>query len=1242
MKIRSNHTSDKWFFAVDRGGTFTDVIGISPSGEIHVHKLLSESGSYRDATVAGIKYVLKKVGLPDSLSPERIGGIRLGTTVATNALLERRGSPTALLITRGFEDLLEIGDQSRPEIFSLAITKPENLYREVFGVAERIGADGQILEPLDEDKTRAALTKIREKGIVSLAIVLMHSWKNPIHEQRVAALAREIGFTQISISHAVMPLIKIVGRGQTTLVDAYLAPILRSYVRQLEERVGGIPLEFMKSSGGLVTVEKLHAKDTILSGPAGGVIGYAAVARLLGEKEAIGFDMGGTSTDVSRFGGELARVFETETGGIKYQTDQLDVETVAAGGGSILWFDGHRFRVGPESAGADPGPACYGRGGPLTVTDANLILGKILQETLPRTFGPGNNQQLDPELTFRRFKLLTEEINNALKTNFTVYRTAEGFLRVANEIMSRAIRKISVARGYDLRRHTLICFGGAAPQHAGAIARSLGMRRIVIHPLSGVLSAYGIAVADKIERGAEAIMKPYKREFYPRLCGTIMTLVKRVREKLGKVPENTPINTNVFLDLRPLGSDTYLTVPVSKGESLLSFRETVHTFRKRYGKRFGFFPEENRIEVVNIRVEISVPGTVLVETPSVIAEKRTVDDKQIWKKQPVYFGGKKYATPVIWHRDLDCGNTIDGPALIIDNHYTTVVDPGFRVAVNEYGHLVLEKAKGPEEKVTAKRDPIMLEVFNHQFMSIAEQMGYTLANTAHSVNIKERLDFSCALFDHEGNLVANAPHIPVHLGAMGESVKHIVRRNAGKIRPGDVFVTNNPHHGGSHLPDVTVVSPFFTKEGKLVFMVASRGHHADIGGTTPGSMPPFGKTLAEEGVVIDNFLLVSQNRFREREIRELLLNGPYPARNITERLSDLRAQVAANKKGLMELERLVENYTWPVVLAYMNYVRDNAAEALREALGRFVRHKPVFNVRFWDYMDDGSVINVSITIERGENPPESHRMLIDFAGTSPEKENNLNAPVAVTKAAVLYVLRTLINQDIPLNSGCFRAVEIHIPEGSLLNPSPGAAVVGGNVETSQRVVDVLLGALDVAAASQGTMNNFLFGRPDGGGAQYYETVAGGAGAVEGHCGASAVQVHMTNTRITDPEVLEYRFPEVRVEHFKIRPGTGGKGRWPGGDGVERAIRFSEPMQISILSERRKYPPFGLAGGKSGSMGENLLIDKTGNTINLGGKTERIVQAGETIIIRTPGGGGFGVTNETIGKDSGKQEGTSSP
>jgi 5-oxoprolinase (ATP-hydrolysing) len=1221
MRIRGNDTG-KWVFSVDRGGTFTDVVGVDPQGEVHLAKLLSESDAYPDAALEGIARILRQAGGGAALTPDRVAEIRLGTTVATNALLERRGAPTALCITAGFEDLLEIGDQSRPDIFALAIRKPPVLYATVVGVRERIGADGEILEPLDEPRVERDLHRVRREGIRSLAVVLMHAWKNPVHEARVAELARAAGFEQVSVSHQVMPLIKIVGRGQTTLVDAYLGPVLQRYVARIRPRVPGIPLEFMKSSGGLVAVEQLRAKDTILSGPAGGVLGYAAVARTLGLAEVIGFDMGGTSTDVSRYGGELERVFETTTGGIRYQTDQLDVETVAAGGGSILWFDGRKFNVGPESAGADPGPACYGRGGPLTITDANLILGRIVPETLPRTFGPTGDRPLDVAAARRRFRTLTAQVNRTLGTHYSVPEVAEGFIRVANEIMGRAIRRISVARGYDLRRHTLICFGGAAPQHAGAIARTLGIRRIVIHPLAGVLSAYGIAVADRLERGAVAVMQPFTANLMAALPGRLGPLVRSVSDRFGPAVDRRRLRCRVFLDLRPEGSDTYLTVPVGTPTALDGLRRVRRRFLEAYQRRFGFQPAADRIEAVNLRVEMTAPGQRLEEVPATVPAEDADFVEQVRRRHRAWFGGKALPTPVIPRTSLRPGNRLPGPAIIVDDHFTAVVEPGFRAEVNPYGHLVLEETAAPEVRATVKRDPVLLEVFNHLFMSIAEQMGYTLVNTAHSVNMKERLDFSCAVFDREGNLVANAPHIPVHLGAMGESVKYILAQNGDTLRPGDMYVTNNPHHGGSHLPDVTVIAPVFA-EGERVFFVATRGHHADIGGRTPGSMPPFGTSLEEEGVVIDNFLLVRGGRFREQAVRKLLSSGPYPARNLTERLSDLRAQVAANNKGVRELQTLIRDYGLPVVTAYMGYIQENAAAAMTEALGKFVRDTPVFEGRFEDFLDDGTRIAVTLRIERGDHPPDSHRLVIDFAGTDPEVPGNLNAPVAVTKAAVLYVLRTLVERDIPLNAGCLQPVEIRLPEGSLLYPSPTAAVVGGNVETSQRVVDVLYGALGVAAASQGTMNNVLFGRADGSGAQYYETVAGGAGAVAGRAGATAVQVHMTNTRITDPEVLEQRFPEVRVVRFAIRRGSGGKGRWPGGDGVERALRFQAPRLVSILSERRVYAPYGRRGGQPGAKGRNLLYRADGTVEELGGKVELTVQPGDTIVIRTPGGGGFG-------------------
>ena len=1214
--------TEKWYFAVDRGGTFTDVIGIAPDGKAHITKLLSESSDYQDASIEGIRQILQDGGKSDVLSSANVTNIRMGTTVATNALLERRGTPTALFITAGFEDLLEIGDQTRPDIFSLAIRKPEILYKQVKDVEERITAEGKIEIPLNIDKVRVDLETTRKQGFQAVAIVLMHAWKNPVHEEKVAELAFKFGFKQVSISHRIMPLIKIVGRGQTTLVDAYLAPSLQHYVDSVQREVKGVPVDFMKSSGGLVSTDNLRAKDTILSGPAGGVIGYATITRTLGLTEVIGFDMGGTSTDVSRFGGEFARVFETVTGGIKYQTDQLDVETVAAGGGSILWFDGQKFNVGPESAGADPGPACYGCGGPLTVTDANLLLGRILPEYMPSTFGPNNDQPLDTIVTEQKFVQLTQEINQKLGLHYIPEEVAEGFIRVANEVMGRAIKKISIARGYDLRRHTLICFGGAAPQHACDIARTLGIKRIVIHPLAGVLSAYGIAVSERVERDAVALMTVYTEEIHANLLNQFGQLRNSVILRLGKDLDRNQVQIQGFIDLRPLGSDTYLTIPIGTDQDIYSYEQVIHNFHQRYQHRFGFYPPQDQVEAVNLRIEAAVPGQILKEHP-VPFTAELPDDKGILKFQNVYFNGKLHAAPVFRRRELKPGNSVAGPAIIVDDYSTIVIEPDFKATINTYGHVVLETISSRKIEVSRLRDPVLLEVYNHLFMSIAEQMGYTLANTAHSVNMKERLDFSCAIFDREGNLVANAPHIPVHLGAMGESVKYIKEQNTGKMNPGDVYVTNNPHNGGSHLPDITVVSPVFISSGKLVFFVASRGHHADIGGITPGSMPPFGTTAEEEGVVIDNFLLVSENQLREREVRELLLGATYPARNVKERLSDLRAQVAANNKGIQELKRLVRQYTLPVVSAYMQHIQINAMEAMTNALGNFLKEQPVFEGQFEDYLDDGSRIAVSIRIERGENPPASHRMFIDFSKTSAETKGNLNAPVAVTKAAVLYVLRTLIDRDIPLNAGCLKPVKIHIPKGCLLNPSPRAAVVGGNVETSQRVVDVLYGALEVAAASQGTMNNFLFGREDGKGQQYYETVAGGSGAIEGQPGTSAVQVHMTNTRITDPEVLEYRFPEIFIDRFKIRRGSGGLGKWVGGDGVERAVRFQKPMHVSILSERRKYPPYGIKGGEPGKKGINLLVRKDGTKIELGGKVDRIVEKGETIVIQTPGGGGYG-------------------
>ncbi|UCD39037.1 MAG: hydantoinase B/oxoprolinase family protein [Fidelibacterota bacterium] len=1205
----------KWQFSIDRGGTFTDVIGIDPDGGLHTAKLLSDSPAYADAAIAGIQRLLNlPPGTP--IPADQVARIRMGTTVATNALLERKGSSVALLITKGFRDLLEIGYQNRQELFRLAIKKPEQLYRCTMEVDERIDHAGNVLKSLQPDLVVEDLQRLKRMHIGSVAIVLMHAWKNSCHEEVLAELARATGFKQVVVSHEIMPLIKFVARAQTTVVDAYLSPILKLYMDSVREFTGNIPLEFMQSSGGLTDAATFTGKDAIISGPAGGAIGSAKVADVNDIDEAIGFDMGGTSTDVSRYDGHFEKVHEITTAGVQFQAPSLLVNTVAAGGGSKLWFDGQKLRVGPESAGAYPGPACYGHGGPLALTDANLLLGRILPPYFPRTFGPGQDQFLDEDIVKRKFTELALHINRRLGTSFTSTQLAAGFVKIANETMAKPIREISVARGFDVRTHGLICFGGAAAQHACSLARILGMRKIVIHPLAGLLSAYGIAAADHLLSAAKSVMTTLDRQLHRTLDAQFQVLVEPLVAELsdlGIAPDR--IEVHRFLDLRPSGTDAYLSIPY------VEFGSVTSTFMKTYARHFGFEPSGVPLELVNVRVEVWGRSSEFKETALPKDPKPPAPAPLEFKE--VIFDDEPLLSPVYKRDHLGAGCQLSGPAVIVEDYSTTLVEPGFNVAVNKFGHLVLEQKETQIESIGKIRDPVMLEVFNNLFMSVAEQMGNTLANTAHSTNIKERLDFSCAIFDRDGNLVANAPHIPVHLGAMGESVKAISRANSGKMKHGDVFVTNNPHRGGSHLPDVTVITPVFGPNEAIVFFTASRGHHADIGGIAPGSMPPFARSLLDEGVIIDNFQLVDQGHFREEELRRLLASPPYPARNIEERISDLRAQIAANNCGVQELERLVDKYSLETVQAYMSHIRDNAAEAMREALGKFLDGQQCYDASFQDYLDDGSRITARVIIQRGDDPPHTHKAIIDFSGTSQQLENSLNAPVAVTKAAVLYVFRSIIDQDIPLNSGCLVPIDIHIPEGCLLNPSPDAAVVGGNVETSQRIVDVLLGALGIAAASQGTMNNFLFGREDDQGKQYYETIAGGSGATESSPGASAVQVHMTNTRITDPEVLEQRFPEIRLEQFSLRRGSGGRGKFRGGNGVLREILFLEPRKISILSERRIHAPYGLGGGSPGRRGKNVLIRGDGTKVNLGGKVERIVQAGEIIIFKTPGGGGFG-------------------
>ncbi|MBF0370529.1 MAG: hydantoinase B/oxoprolinase family protein [Magnetococcales bacterium] len=1224
---------------MDRGGTFTDLIAIDPQGRHHPRKLLSQSDQYDDAAIEGIRRFLN-IPPGNPLPRERIAWIRLGTTVATNALLERKGEATGLVITHGFRDLLEIGDQQRPDLFALNIQKPELLYNCVVEVQERMGADGAVITPLDETRLLESFSQLREQGITSLAIVFLHAWKNPQHEEQAARLARSFGFTHISVSHKTLSLIQIVGRGRTTLVDAYLTPVLLDYARGVQKWTGEIPLLFMSSSGSLLHPKGFTGKDAILSGPAGGVLGVAGVAEEAREGEVIGFDMGGTSTDVCRYDGQLTRVLEVETAGIRYQAPMLHVETVAAGGGSILHFDGRKLAVGPDSAGADPGPACYGLGGPATITDANLLLGRIVPRFFPQVFGPGRDGPLDPEASRNRFEALSREVLAATGELMSVEQLALGFVRIANETMGRPIKALSIARGFDLRHHGLISFGGAGGQHACGIARHLGIQRIHIHPLAGLLSAYGMARASHRRSRVVTLLGRVDQEMLAgaahRADQEAAILSQKMCEEAGLAPE-TPIDQRIEVDLRSLGADSHLTISFSPDVAPLTQR-----FQEAHRQHYGFDPPDGALELVNLRVEVieaKEPGRdggplaadSQISPPSTVVFSRA-PPKPITQVS-VWFEGFETSqeTPVHERSSLRPGMKVTGPLLICEPHSVVVVEPGFDLTVSRIGEsgevlLTLLLKQSIRERVTTRLDPILLELFNHRFMGIAARMGETLARTAHSVNIKERWDFSCALFDGQGRLIANAPHIPVHLGAMGETVRYLIRERAGEdsetggIQPGDVYISNDPNRGGSHLPDVTVISPVFRNDQPL-FYVASRGHHADIGGIVPGSMPPFARRLVEEGVVFSNLLAVRGGMFLAEEVEKILNTPPYPARNLKERLSDLKAQIAANNHGIEELNRLCDHAGDPVVTAYMDHMRQNARSAMAEALSRRLGEAEIWQGRFQDRMDDGSVLAVGIEVSRDASGNPKAR--VDFSGTAPPHPQNLNAPPAVVRAAVLYVFRTLIAGEIPLNDGCLEAIEIHIPENTMLNPGPGVAVSGGNVETSQRVVDVLYGALGVAAASQGTMNNFLFGAPDGQGAQYYETIAGGSGAIQGGAGASGVQVHMTNTRITDPEVLEYRFPQIRLEGFALREGSGGHGRWPGGEGVIRSFRFNTPLTITLLSERRKLSPFGLAGGTPGKPGINRLIHNDGFKETLPGRYQGEVNPGDRLEIHTPGGGGFG-------------------
>jgi 5-oxoprolinase (ATP-hydrolysing) len=1201
----------RWRFAADRGGTFTDVVGSDPVGCYHTLKLLSVSPDYEDAAIEGIRRILglkQGEGMPEEL----IEGIRFGTTAATNALLERRGGSVALLITRGFRDLLEIGYQDRPDIFRLCIEKPLPLYSAVIEVDERVDYQGGSVKGIDTEALLKEIDRLNQEEIDAAAVVLMHSWANPAHELVCEQLLRRRGVSTIFLSHRTSSIIKIVDRGQSTLVDAYLGPVMARYLEGIKKVVGNIPVAFMQSSGVLTPPSSFTGRNALFSGPAGGAIAVGRIAEERAIGRAIGFDMGGTSTDVSRYEGGHERVYEKEVGGVPLQTEMIDIVTVAAGGGSVLDFDGQRMTVGPQSAGAYPGPACYGFGGPLTVTDANLLTGRLIPSYFPKTFGLRRNEPLNEVMTRDKFVLLTSEINDATSSSLSPEEVAEGFLRIANEKMALAIREISVSKGFDVREYALVCFGGAGGQHACAIASLLDIREIVVHPLCSLMSAYGTGLSMPAGRSAKTVLRIYNRETHDELRTLFEEMEKAL--PLDIADPATPLDTKREIDLRPKGSETFLTLPFGY------FEETVSAFKKRYERLFGFRPDDGEFEVVNLRTEVRALSEFFPPYSAGI----TGTDLSPASYRLIHYQGKEITAPVYMMESLPPRTKIRGAAFIIDPNFSVVVDPEYEAEADENGMLVMRRSQATKEHQAGnvgKADPVLLEVFNRLFTEAANQMGATLRNTAHSVNMKERLDFSCAVFDAEGNLVANAQHIPVHLGSMSDTVKEVLSDKRRDMRKGDVYLTNNPYRGGSHLPDMTVVCPVFSEDRGLIFFAAARGHHSDVGGQTPGSMPATVSHLEEEGVLIDNLLIVRDGVFLENSLRQVLLKGRYPVRNISERIYDLKAQVAACHKGVDQLLGAVDRYGLETVHAYMRFIRENAAHSVEKGLRRFLTGRR-FASTFEDRLDDNTWIRVALSIAAGPNVGDPVRACIDFTGTDTQHLNdNLNAPLSIARSAVMYVLRTLVDRDIPLNSGCLDPVEIIIPAGTILNPLYPAPVASGNVETSQRIVDVLLGAFRVAAASQGTMNNFLFEVE--GEAPYYETLAGGAGALEGCPGASGVQVHMTNTRITDPEVLEFRHPGVRIERFTLRRGSGGKGMFPGGDGVIREIRFLKPATVSLLSERRVYAPYGMAGGQPGRCGVNLLRREGGRTETLGHREAFTVKGNDIVVIETPGGGGYG-------------------
>ena len=1193
----------RWQFWIDRGGTFTDVVGRTPSGELRTLKLLSENPEqYADAAVEGIRRLL---GLQpgEAITPAQVDCVKMGTTVATNALLERKGDRTLLITTQGFRDALRIAYQARPRLFDRHIVLPELLYERVIEAQERVAAHGDVLQPLDEAHLRERLWAAFDAGIRACAIVFMHGYRYTAHEAAAARIAREIGFTQVSASHEASPLMKLVSRGDTTVVDAYLSPILRRYVEQVAAQMPGVRLFFMQSSGGLTEAHHFQGKDAILSGPAGGIVGMVRTAVAGGHHKVIGFDMGGTSTDVSHYAGEFERAFETQVAGVRMRAPMMSIHTVAAGGGSLLQFDGARLRVGPESAGANPGPASYRRGGPLATTDANVLLGKIQPAYFPRVFGPKADEALDRDGVAAKFTALAADVQAQSGRTTTSESLAEGFLQIAVQNMANAIKRISVARGYDVTQYTLQCFGGAGGQHACLVADALGMSRVFVHPLAGVLSAYGMGLADQIAMREASVELPLDEAGLAAAVARLVTLGDAARDEVSSQGvERAAITLRRNVHVRYQGTDTALVVACG------DMAQIKRDFEAGYRQRFAFLMPDRMLVIEAVSVE-AVGAGERFDTASSGGEPAgygPTPDAQV----RMHSGG--------WHdaglfvrESLRAGATINGPAIIAEKNATTVVEPGWQALLTAAGPIELQRTvpRATQHAIGTDADPVMLEVFNNLFMNIAEQMGLRLQNTAYSVNIKERLDFSCALFSAAGELIANAPHMPVHLGSMSESIKTVIERNP-QMQPGDVYVLNDPYHGGTHLPDVTVVTPVYleTSDSKPSFYVASRGHHADIGGSTPGSMPPFSKTIDEEGVLFDNFLLVRGGQLREVELLAQLRSGAYPARNPQQTIADLRAQIAANQKGVEELHAMVAQFGRGTVAAYMKHVQDNAEESVRRVI------TALKDGQYTLPLDNGAQIAVKVTVHAA-----AREATIDFTGTSAQLPNNFNAPKAVTMAAVLYVFRTLVDDDIPLNAGCLKPLHIVVPPGCMLNPNPPAAVVAGNVETSTCVTNALYGALGVMAAGQCTMNNFTFGNETH---QYYETISGGSGAGPGFNGTSVVQTHMTNSRLTDPEVLEFRFP-VRLESYAIRAGSGGAGQWKGGDGGVRRVRFLERMTASILSNGRTVPAFGMAGGQPGALGINRVERVDGRVEVLQHIGSAAMEPGDVFVVETPGGGGYG-------------------